>query len=96
MAKKQTVNKGIFSRTEKARPADNSDLKTGRIKPMGVGLTEGEIAALDDIAQDLELARNALLRYAVHNFIIAYRAGQVDLSGLIVQPPPPKKRLKMS
>jgi hypothetical protein len=95
MAKKQTVNKGIFSRTEKARPADNSDLG-GTIKALGVGLTEGEIAALDDIAAENEIARNAVLRYAAHSVIVAYRAGEIDLSGLIVKPPTPKKRLKIS
>lgn len=93
---KQTV-KDIFSRTDKAKPSsqDNSDLDQGNIKPMGVGLREGEIAALDVIGAEYEISRNALLRLAARRFILAYRAGEIDLRELIVEPPPPKKKLTM-
>ena len=96
MVKKQTVTADLFAKTEQARaPQDNSDLDQGNIKPTGVGLSQGEIIALDAIGAEHELARNALLRIAARRFILAYRAGDIDLNEYIIEPPPPKKRLKM-
>jgi hypothetical protein len=62
---------------------------------MGVGLRAGEIAALDVIANQYGIARNALLRFAVRQFILEWRAGKIDLSGQVETPPPPKKKLNM-
>lgn len=84
----------IFKKTQPDQaPADNSDIDQGNIKPVGVGLTAGEIAAIDAIAQEKELTRNALLRFAVRRFIIEYRAGKINLE--TEAPPPPKRKLKM-
>lgn len=74
---------------------DNSDLELGRIIPNGVGLTSGEVTAVDEIASRYGLSRNAILRYAVRSFILSFRAGSIDLSPLIETPPIPKKRLRM-
>lgn len=96
MAKKPLGD--LFAKTEQpaSSPADNSDLETGNIRPLGVGLRAGEVAALDAITAELGgIARNALLRFAVRWFILQYRAGKVDLSGFVEEPPPPKRKLKM-
>lgn len=78
-----------------APPADNSDLDKGNIKPTGIGLRAGEIAALSAIAGRLGVARNALMRAFIRWAILEYRAGRLDLADNIEQPPPPKKRLRM-
>ncbi len=75
-------------------PADNSDLENGLIRPSGVGLREGEIAALDAIAQHYEISRNALLRLAARRLIFDFRAGRLDIEDMITTPATPKKRLR--
>lgn len=97
MGKKQTGVENIFARTEptQAPEVDTSDLNKGNIRAVGVGLTGGEMAAVQAIADSLELARNAVLRYAVRWFIIQYRAGRIDLAKRVQEPPPPKKKLSM-
>ena len=98
MGKKQTGVENIFARTEPdATPpaVDTSDLDKGNIRAVGVGLTGGEMAAVQAIADAKGLARNAVLRYAVRLFIIQYRAGKIDLSQHIQEPPTPKKKLSM-
>jgi hypothetical protein len=85
----------VFSKTEQTEPqADNSDLDTGVIKSTGVGLKTGEITALQAIADTFELARNSVMRIGLRWFIAQYRAGKIDLSAYIENPPPPKKRLR--
>lgn len=105
MAQKTKVKKpaqslGIFSRTGSApsstkAPADNSDLTTGKIAPVGTGLTEGERAALKSIATEHEVSLNALMRYAMRRFIVDVRAGKIDLEAELAEPEPVKKRLKL-
>lgn len=101
MAKPKPDLTDIFTPTAGAQPAapqapgDNSDLDAGNIRPLGVGLRLGEVAALDIIAERYGIARNALLRLAVRRLILDFRAGKVDLTDQIETPPPPKKRLKM-
>lgn len=93
---------GIFTKTEKpaeATPsptqADNSDLDTGPILPSGVGLRQGEVEALKQIAAAYDISRNALLRYAARRLILDYRAGKLDLSGLVEKPPEHTPRNRM-
>ena len=97
MAKKPKID--VFGRTEPAADQaavdDNSDLDDGRIEAMGLGLSTGEVSAIEAIASEHEITRNATLRFAVRWFIKAYRAGQVDIAGFIEKPPPPKKKLRM-
>lgn len=90
----------VFNRTEATTPAgapiDLSDLDNGNIRQTGVGLREGEIAALEEIGAELGgVSRNALLRYAARLLIHEYRVGRLDLARDVDTPPPPKKRLKM-
>ena len=69
---------------------------TGRTVTTGVGLKESELALIDQIVDksDREIARNAVLRYAVRYFLKAYLSGQVDpLKD--VETPKPKKKLRM-
>lgn len=96
MAKKSTGLEEIFKRTEPGESEqDNSDLDSGNIQSTGVGLREGEITALDQIASELEVSRNAVLRFAVRWFLLKYRSGDVDLSGYVEAPPPPRKQLRL-
>jgi hypothetical protein len=96
MGKKQTGVENIFARTEPIgadQPVDTSDLNEGNIRAVGVGLTGGEMAAVQAIADSLGLARNAVLRYAVRWFVLQYRAGRIDLAKSVQEPPPPKKKV---
>ena len=98
MGKKSTGVENIFARTEPdatTAAVDTSDLDKGNIKATGVGLTLGELAAVQAIADELQLARNAVMRYAIRWFIREYRAGKIDLVKNIHEPPPPKKKLSM-
>jgi hypothetical protein len=77
-----------------APPVDNSDLEEGNIRPSGVGLREGEIQALDVIAGRYDVSRNSLLRLAARRLIFDYRAGRLDLEGMIETPKTPRKRIR--
>jgi hypothetical protein len=77
------------------KSTENGDLDEGNIRPVGVGLTVGEVKALDEIAGELGIARNALLRYAVRDFIKRCRSGEVNLADKVKDPPAPKKKLNM-
>jgi hypothetical protein len=95
MAKRQTPSMSdIFKKTPPDQaPGDNSDLDQGNIKPVGVGITGGEIAAVEAIAAEKELTRNAILHWAIRYFIIQYRAGKINIE--TEAPPPPKRKAKM-
>lgn len=91
MAKKLSV----FSKTETEAGAD-LDLDAGRVRPIGVGLRDGEIAALDSIAASNQTSRGSLIRIAIRFFIRDYLAGKVDLSDTLTAPQPPKRRADLS
>lgn len=90
---------GIFKKTESTpaagSPGDNADLDEGRIVSAGVGITEGELEALDQLAERLGVKRNALMRLAVRLFIEQARAGDIRLEDYFVEPERPAKRLKI-
>lgn len=95
MAKQRaTIDAGLFKSTEEGAPAVEVPAE-GPIKSITVGLRRSEIELVEAIAQEHEIARNALLRYAVRHFLTEYAAGRVDLAASIEAPPPPKKRLIM-
>lgn len=77
------------------QPGDNADLDNGRIVSAGVGITEGELAALDDLAARQDVKRNALMRLAVRMFIERVRSGEIRLDDYFVEPERPAKRLKI-
>jgi len=85
MAKGKLDYSSVLAKTERpevGQEADNSDLDEGVIKPMGVGLRTGELAALQEIVDaNRGVTRNFLLRYAIRWFIVEYRAGNIDLAG---------------
>jgi hypothetical protein len=97
MAKDSGIEKDMFKRTEpqQQQPGDNSDLDTGVIKSIGVGLKEGEVNAIQAMADSIPVKRNALMRFAIRWFIKQARAGNVDLTEFTDEPPPPEKRLRM-
>ena len=102
MAKQKQNLTDIFAKTEPepapSQPIDNSDLDNGIIRPVGVGIREGEVSALDAIVQEIGLKRNALLRLAVRYFILKWRQDDQDLkaylNNIIEIPPEPQKRAK--
>jgi hypothetical protein len=100
MAEKAKVKSlGVLKSTrsapaEKAQ-ADNSDLETGKISPVGVGLKEGEQKALKAIAAEHGHTLNALMRFALRRFIVDVRAGVIDLEQEQAEPEPQKKRLRL-
>lgn len=84
MAKKTDLT-NPFAKTisEPVTPTiDNSDLDIGNIKPMSAGMRQGEIDALGTIANELGIARNAVMRIGLRHFIKAWRAGQVKRDDL--------------
>ena len=93
MAEKQTLS--IFKRTAAEQTPDNADLDEGRTVAIGIGLKQGEVLALDIISDEVDISRNSILHLAIRQFIIAYRAGQVDLSSMVIEPIHKKKRLKL-
>lgn len=87
---------GVFAKTDVgSSPDDNEDLEIGNIKATGIGLRIGELAALQSIADSLNVARNGIMRAMIRWAIKEYRAGRLDLAGLVEEPPPQKKKLKM-
>lgn len=95
MAKKRTNLDDIFKKTEADRADEDPRVPaTGRTLSVGVGLKEGEVEMLDQIAADLDVTRNALMRYALRYFLIQYLAGEVSPAE-DVEEPEVKKRLKM-
>ena len=84
MAKKTDLT-NPFAKTisEPVTPTiDNSDLDIGNIKPLSAGVKQGEIDALQTIANEMEIARNALIRAAIRYFIKSYREGKVTKTSL--------------
>ena len=77
---------------QEPEPGDNADLDEGRIVSAGVGITEGELAAVDALAERYEVSRNALMRIAVRLFIEGVRAGTINPENYLQQPTRPKKR----
>jgi len=67
---------------------------TGRTLSVGVGLKESEVALLDEIAKELDVTRNALMRYGLRYFLSQLQTGKLDMTK-DVQEPEMKKRLKM-
>ncbi len=98
MAKKQSQPlDDIFKKTEPEpdQPGAAGDIPaTGRTLSVGVGLKESEISMLDTVAAELDVARNAVMRYAIRYFLAQYRAGIVNPAG-DVREPKVKKQLKM-
>ena len=92
MAKK-TMTLGILSKTE-AAPGDFSDLDRGRIISQGVGLTEGELDALQALAALHGIKRNGLMRFAIRRFLQQVLAGEIDLAKF-VENVPASNRLRL-
>lgn len=82
----------------KANTNPNDDpYATGYIRQLGCGLREGEIEALQRIAEEQGIKRNSIMRYALRDFLFRYDAGQIDMTKDVEQPPrppQPKRRLK--
>lgn len=91
----KTARASVLKRTKASRPKDAADVPaTGRTLSVGVGLKESEVTMLDAVAQELDVTRNAVMRYALRYFLKAYRTGKADPAA-DVEMPPVKKRLHM-
>lgn len=99
MAKQPLEQENPFRKTSggqpQAEPGKNADLDEGRIVSAGVGVTSGELAALDQLAAKHEVSRNALMRLAVRLFIEGVRAGQVNPDDYFIEPEKPRKRSRI-
>ena len=98
MAKKQSqALDSIFKSTEpepKEPPEAGEVPATGRTLSVGVGLKESEVEMLDTIAEELDVARNAVMRYAIRYFLAQYQKNEVN-PAKDVKEPEVKKQLKM-
>lgn len=93
MAEKKKLD--VFAKTvpgEQPGP-DITDLEEGHVRPIGIGMREGEIAALDHIAGEYGISRGGVMRIALRLFIRDYRAGKVDLSPYVAEPIPQKNKV---
>ena len=90
MARPQKTQPDLGSIFQKTQPAPAATPATdvpaspdipaeGRTLPVGVGLKESELALVDELALELGVARNALIRYAVRYLLSEYRAGRLKL-----------------
>lgn len=87
----------IFKKTEAATGEAEGGAEvpaTGRTLSIGVGLKRSEVDMLDAIAAELDVARNAVMRYAIRYFLTHYQAGEVNPAE-DVEEPEVKKQLKM-
>lgn len=50
--------------------------KSGKVNPVGVALDAEELTRLDQIAQELNQSRHAVLLYAIRDFIKRYNQGE--------------------
>lgn len=55
------------------------NLDAGKVKPIAVGLKEGEVAGLEQIADALGITRNGLMRFIIRRFLVDYEAGRVKM-----------------
>lgn len=54
----------------------------GHTRPLGVGLSEGEIEALQAIADGLDISRHAVARFAIYYFLGDYLSGGPAVAAL--------------
>lgn len=93
MAKKQQDLTNIFAKTAApgaAQPASAAsvenwgfDLDSGLIRSMGIGLKDGEVRALEQVAARYGITRNAVGRIAVRYFLREVEAGHVHMSDYV-------------
>ena len=84
MAAKRTIDAGLFARTEPegeaaAKSAGDAIPAEGYVRSVSVGLKESELAILQRIADDNDVARNAVMRYFLRDAMARYRAGELEV-----------------
>jgi hypothetical protein len=72
----------------------------GTVRPLGVGLTEGEIDTLQAIADELDISRHAVARFGLYYFLKDYLNGGPSRQALVssIETPEvkqPTKRVKL-
>jgi hypothetical protein len=71
------------------------DLTEGPTRSISVGLHEGELKVIDEIAEDLNVTRNNLMRFFMRWSVKSYLSGEINLEGYLEEPPPTKKILRI-
>jgi hypothetical protein len=99
---KKRVETNLFAKTE--QPLEQIDLEQGNIRPQGIGMREGELAALAAIGRQIgehmdaaPVARNAIARIAIRRFIEAYKSGEItpqELAAYFDRPDKPQPKLR--
>ena len=94
MAKQRaTISTDLFKATEGAAGGPVEVPAEGKTSSISVGLRGSELALLNQIADQYQVSRNALLRLAARRFLEDVLNGRFDLEEIIEAPPPPKRRL---
>lgn len=86
MARKRTKidTKSAYQDETKRKPGrPKSDEETKRT---GIGLPASQMDYLDALADELNVTRHSLLRYAVADFIKRHKAGEIALGDRVVKP----------
>ena len=93
MAKRATIDQGLFKSTEEGGAVEVEVPSKGKSSSISMGLRASEIELLNEIADRYQVSRNALLRLAVRRFLGDVVNGRIDLETMIEAPPPPKRRI---
>lgn len=97
--RKSTIKDSLTKATAAAKPNAATDEeilpRDGYTRPVGIGLKENEIAAIDEIADHYDVSRHSLMVYAIRQFIIGHIKGEVDLSDRITEPPKKQNKLNL-
>lgn len=71
----------------------NEALNDGRIVSAGVGLKQGELTALEKIAEIYGVKKNAIMRLALRLFLTQVRDGKINIPDYIFIPPAPASKV---
>jgi hypothetical protein len=88
------IDQSLFQNTEEGAPAVEVPAE-GKTTSISVGLRATELELLEKIADEYQVTKNALLRLAARRLIEDVLSGRLDLEGMIEEPPPPRRRIKL-
>jgi hypothetical protein len=74
MAKKALIESNLFTHTEPTKPQPPA--KEKRHNPVSVGLTNDELAQVDQAAAELGVKRHAILQHAIRQFLASWARGE--------------------
>jgi hypothetical protein len=68
-------------------------LNSGRIISAGVGIKQGEMAAIEKLAKRYSVTKNALMRLAIRSWLKQVRDGEFDIAQHVHFPPAPSAKV---